>query len=192
MGIFELILFAGGNRNKNKFEINGETGSIRWDMERMNELDVYFTESPEGLQGFRTIHCTEEQHPYAGAYWPPGHSIGYEQGCDHSPACAPNLSRDLCQLFTSAAILKDGVMNQRVMESIENSARNKGWGKPQILEILFPVMVHLVCLFLDVFRILPLDCILLWIYIVTNARVINEGVTTTCRSFNLLTEPLKF
>ena len=52
MGIFEATRFAGGNRNKNKFEINGETGSIRWDMERMNELDVYFTDSPEGLQGF--------------------------------------------------------------------------------------------------------------------------------------------
>ncbi len=126
MGIFEATRFAGGNRNKNKFEINGETGSIRWDMERMNELDVYFTDSPEGLQGFRTIHCTEEQHPYAGAYWPPGHSIGYEHTFIH---LVHEFFQGISANYSPQPNFKDGVLNQMVMESIENSARNKGWEK---------------------------------------------------------------
>lgn len=71
LGTFEATRFAGGNRNKNKFEINGEKGSIRWDMENMNNLEVYFADDEEGTQGFRLINCTEEVHPYAKNYWPP-------------------------------------------------------------------------------------------------------------------------
>jgi predicted dehydrogenase len=124
LGVFEATRFAGGNRNKNRFEINGEKGSIRWDLERMNELEVYFTDDEEGLQGFRTINCTEPAHPYAGAYWPPGHIIGYEhtflnllseffQGVRDGRAVRPNFV--------------DGVRNQAVMEAVEKSVASGRW-----------------------------------------------------------------
>lgn len=78
MGVFEATRFAAGSRNRNCFEINGEYGSIKWDLENMNNLHVYLSEDDEGLQGFRVINCTEEVHPFADAYWPAGHIIGYE------------------------------------------------------------------------------------------------------------------
>ena len=36
--------FAAGRRNQNSFEVNGSKGSVAFDLERMNELEVFFTE----------------------------------------------------------------------------------------------------------------------------------------------------
>src|SRR5690625_7368928 len=44
LGTCEATRFAGGNRNKNKFERNGEKGYILCDMENMNNLEVYLDE----------------------------------------------------------------------------------------------------------------------------------------------------
>ncbi|WP_374099820.1 Gfo/Idh/MocA family protein [Sediminibacillus dalangtanensis] len=126
LGTFEATRFAGGNRNKNKFELNGEKGSIRWDMENMNLLDVYLVDDEPGLQGFRTINCTEEEHPYVGAYWPPGHIIGYEHTFIH-------LLYEFLQGITKQSqpypSFLDGVRNQAVLQAVEQSAESRRWVK---------------------------------------------------------------
>ncbi|SHM51985.1 Predicted dehydrogenase [Gracilibacillus kekensis] len=124
LGTFEATRFAGGNRNKNKFEINGEKGSIRWDMENMNNLEVYFSGDEEGLQGFRLINCTEEVHPYAGAYWPPGHIIGYEHTFIH---LIDEFLRGIHGNYQPSPNFVDGVRNQKVLEAVEKSAEEKRW-----------------------------------------------------------------
>ncbi|WP_257146247.1 Gfo/Idh/MocA family protein [Priestia megaterium] len=124
IGTFEATRFAGGNRNGNRFEINGEKGSIRWDAENMNNLQLYFHDDEPGLQGFRTINCTEEMHSYADAYWPAAHIIGYEHtfinlmvellnGVDKGYSPSPNFI--------------DGVRNQAVLEAVEQSSYTKQW-----------------------------------------------------------------
>ena len=70
MGTFDATRMAPGRRNKNTFEINGSKGSLSFNLERLNELEVYFTEDDKGLQGFRTINVTEAVHPYTAAWWP--------------------------------------------------------------------------------------------------------------------------
>jgi predicted dehydrogenase len=124
LGTFEATRFAQGNRNKNKFEINGEKGSIRWDMENMNNLEVYLAEDEPGLQGFRQINCTEESHPYAQAYWPPGHIIGYEH-------TFINLVHDFMRAISTGTQPKpnfeDGVRNQKILAAIEESVQTKRW-----------------------------------------------------------------
>lgn len=124
LGTFEATRFAGGNRNKNKFEINGEKGSVRWDMENMNNLDVYFSEDEQGLQGFRTINCTEEHHPYAGAYWPPGHIIGYEHTFIN---LIYEFMTSLSKGIQPVPNFEDGLKNQAVLENVEQSAKTKRW-----------------------------------------------------------------
>ena len=74
--------FAPGRKNYNRFEINGAKGSIVWDLERLNELELYVEEGPNS--GFRTISVTDGKHPYVGAWWPPGHIIGYEHSFTHT------------------------------------------------------------------------------------------------------------
>ena len=78
---FEATRLATGNLNRNTVEINGEKGSIRFDFERMNELQWWDNTLPSALRGWNRIMCTNPgDHPYIDAYWPPAHGLGYEHG----------------------------------------------------------------------------------------------------------------
>jgi len=66
MGVFIGTRFAAGRKNANTFEIHGSRGSIRWDLERLNELEVYFRDDEPELAGYRQILATEPVHKYAG------------------------------------------------------------------------------------------------------------------------------
>lgn len=78
---FESTRFATGNQNKNGFEINGEKGAIRFNFEDMNWLEYYDATTERKQQGWTKIMVTHgPDHPYAGAWWPDAHIIGYEHG----------------------------------------------------------------------------------------------------------------
>lgn len=124
LGVFEATRFAAGNRNKNKIEINGSKGSLRWDLENMNLLDVYFTDDEDGLQGFRTINVTESIHPYTGNYWPPGHIIGYEHTF---VSMIYELTKGIAEGKKVEPSFEDGMRNQAVLEAVEKSAEVKAW-----------------------------------------------------------------
>ncbi len=83
LGSFEASRFASGRKNQNSFEIYGSKGSLRLDLERLNELEFYSREDAAELRGFKTILVTEPGHPYIGSWWPPGHTIGYEHTFVH-------------------------------------------------------------------------------------------------------------
>ncbi|WP_062308344.1 Gfo/Idh/MocA family protein [Alicyclobacillus sendaiensis] len=124
LGVFEATRFAGGHRNGNQIEINGEKGSLRWNLEDMNWLEVYFHGDEPGLQGFRRINCTEPLHPYAERYWPAGHIIGYE-----------HTFLNLFGAFFKGLVddqpvkpdFEDGVRNQCVLEAVEKAAASRSW-----------------------------------------------------------------
>jgi predicted dehydrogenase len=78
---FEAARQATGNQNRNGFEINGTKGAVRFNFERMNELEFYDATRPRAVQGWTTIMCTHGgDHPYAENWWPDAHVIGYEHG----------------------------------------------------------------------------------------------------------------
>jgi predicted dehydrogenase len=78
---FEAARQATGNQNRNTFEINGTKGSVKFDFERMNELQWYDATLPRAVQGWSTIMVTHGgDHPYVGNWWPDAHIIGYEHG----------------------------------------------------------------------------------------------------------------
>ena len=78
---FESTRFATGNQNRNAIEINGEKGAIRFNFEDMNHLDYYDTTQPRRQQGWTQIMVTHGgDHPYAAAWWPDAHVLGYEHG----------------------------------------------------------------------------------------------------------------
>jgi predicted dehydrogenase len=85
LGSFEASRFAGGRKNYNYFEIYGSKGSIIFNLERMNELQLFLRDDPAYAQGFRTIMVTEAgEHDYIANWWPPGHIIGYEHEFHHA------------------------------------------------------------------------------------------------------------
>jgi predicted dehydrogenase len=79
IGTIEASKVATGRKNQNTFEINGSKASVVFDLERLNELQVYLREgAPETLQGFANVSITERDHPFYQFWWPHGHIIGWE------------------------------------------------------------------------------------------------------------------
>ena len=83
MATYEATRFATGRKNGLRVEVNGSLGSAVFDLERLNELELYDAAAPGAEQGFTRILVTEADHPYMAAWWPPGHIIGYEHSFTH-------------------------------------------------------------------------------------------------------------
>ncbi|MBI3943953.1 MAG: Gfo/Idh/MocA family oxidoreductase [Chloroflexi bacterium] len=85
IGTLEASRFAKGRKNHEVFEINGSKGSLRFNMERMNELEVHLPgQQPQAIQpGFTDVLVSESYHPYWKFWWPQGHIIGYEHTFTH-------------------------------------------------------------------------------------------------------------
>ena len=126
IGTIEATRLAPGRKNYNRFEINGSNGTLAFNLERMNELELYLRNDPQYIQGFRTIMVTEGggAHPYVGAWWPPGHIIGYEHTFVHT---VYELMQAISKNQVPSPSFVDGVRNQAVMDAMERSAKSKKW-----------------------------------------------------------------
>ncbi len=128
IGTFEATRFAAGRRNKNAFEINGSKGSVAFNLERMNELEVFFVEDDADVQGFRTVNVTEPDHPFAGAWWPPGHIIGYEHTFVHT---MKELMDGINRGESPTPTFEDAYRVQAVLDAVERSAGGGVWTRPE-------------------------------------------------------------
>jgi predicted dehydrogenase len=127
VGYLEGTRFATGRKNYNRFEINGSKGSLAFDLERMNELEVYLSSDPPAIRGFRTVLVTDpNSHPYIRAWWPPGHIIGYEHTFTHT---VYDLLEAMVKGKSPKPNFEDGVRNQRVLAAWEKAARTRRWEK---------------------------------------------------------------
>lgn len=124
LGSFEATRFAAGRKNYNRFEINGSKGSIVFNLERMNELEYYNVDDPEGLQGFRLIQATDPSHPYMQAWWPPAHIIGYEHTFIHQ---VYELTQAIASGKQVSPNFEDGLECQMVLDAVKRSIPNEGW-----------------------------------------------------------------
>ncbi len=126
IGTFEATRTAPGRKNHNCIEISGEKGALRWNLERMNELEVFsFADARDG-QGFRTVMCMDAVHPYASNWWPDGHIVGYEHTFVHHVV---DFVRALHSGEAFAPDFQDGVAVQRVLEAALQSCKQGGWVK---------------------------------------------------------------
>jgi predicted dehydrogenase len=84
LGTLESTRFAAGRKNGQNLEINGEKGSIRFNLERMNELEVFWIgDEPKETRGFHNVLVSEPYHPWWENWWPQGHMIGWEHTFVH-------------------------------------------------------------------------------------------------------------
>ncbi|MFC9405162.1 Gfo/Idh/MocA family protein [[Kitasatospora] papulosa] len=116
---FEATRMAAGRKNALRLEINGERGSIAFDLERLNELSFHDHTEPPTSAGFRRILVTEPQHPYLEAWWPPGHGLGYEHTFVHQ---ARDVVRTIVEGRAPVPSFADGLQVQRVLAAVEESA----------------------------------------------------------------------
>ena len=124
LGSFEASRLAAGHRCTNAFEINGSKGSVRFDFERMNELEVYFTDDADDVQGFRRVLATDPAHDYMDAWWPPGHTIGFEHTFIHEVLELMEAIRDDRQPEPN---FEDGIKCQEVLEAVDVSIAERRW-----------------------------------------------------------------
>jgi predicted dehydrogenase len=79
IGSLEATRNAYGRNNFITLEIHGTQGSIHFNYERRDELQVMFADDPADARGFRTVY-TGPAHPNGQALWPiPGLGIGYSE-----------------------------------------------------------------------------------------------------------------
>ncbi len=110
-----------------RIELNGSKGSLAFDFERMNELEFFDFTEPAVEAGFRRILVTEPDHPYVGAWWPPGHGLGYEHTFTHEV-------RDFVDAIVAGRdpqpSFADGLAVQRILAAVEDSAAHEARWTP--------------------------------------------------------------
>jgi predicted dehydrogenase len=125
VGSFEATRFATGHDEGLRVEVNGELGSVIWELGAFNELRFFDATDDPATQGFRRIQATRSVHPYAAAWWPEGHSIGYEH-------TFTNEVRDLLEAIAAGRdpvpSFADGLQVQEVLDAVQRSAASgAGW-----------------------------------------------------------------
>lgn len=124
MGTFEATRFAQGNKNAMSLEINGSKGALRFNIERINELEFYDATAEAGRQGFALIQATEGGHPYVSHWWPAGHVLGYEHTFVHEMY---EFTKAAAEDGKASPGFEAGVAVAQVMDAVDLSVERKAW-----------------------------------------------------------------
>lgn len=129
-GTIEATRNAWGRNNFITFEIHGTLGSVYFNYERRDELQVCFASDGGDRRGFRTVY-TGPAHPYGEGMWPiPALGIGYTETkiieCyDFFKAIESKTQPD--------PNFRDGYAVELISEAVLNSAQSGNWVKvPQV------------------------------------------------------------
>jgi len=124
LGLFESTRYARGHKALYTFEINGEKGSLKWDLHDLHRLQWfdYRTEGP--LRAWSSIHVTDGDHPYMGKWWVPGLAIGYEHSFVHQVA---DFLEGLATGKPAGPTFRDALETQKVCDAVLNSAKSGQW-----------------------------------------------------------------
>jgi len=125
VGFLEGSRFCPGRKNYEYFEINGEKGSIYFNLENMNFLHVYYRdEDPQDTQGFHAVDVTEAFHPYYDRWWPHGHIIGWENTFVHEAFHIVDAAVNGTELSPYVATFEDGYKAAVICDNILEAAQS--------------------------------------------------------------------
>ncbi len=123
VGTLEASRFCPGRKNYEMFEINGSKGSIRFNLERFNELEVFWKDaSVKETQGFTDVLVTEAYHPFWSNWWPHGHIIGWEHTFVHEIAHLLDAIVTNKDIAPYGATFEDGYRNAVICDAILQSS----------------------------------------------------------------------
>jgi predicted dehydrogenase len=126
IGTLEASRFAAGRKNYEVLEINGEKGSIRFNLERLNELEVFWVgDQPKETQGFHDVLVTEGYHPFWSNWWPHGHIIGWEHSFVHELTHFLDCIVNKKDVAPYGATFEDGYRNAVICDAILESSQAK-------------------------------------------------------------------
>jgi predicted dehydrogenase len=126
LGTLEATRYAGGRKNHQVVEINGEKGSIRFNLERINELEVFWVDDePKETQGFHNVLVSDSYHPWWEHWWPHGHMIGWEHTFIHEIAHFLDCVVNDKEVAPHGATFEDGYRTAVICDAILKSAAER-------------------------------------------------------------------
>ncbi len=123
VGTLEVSTLCLGRKNYLTFEVNGTKGSLCFNLERLNELEVFRAERGRRDRGFKTVLVTDGDHPYGGAWWPPGHILGWEHTFVHQLHHLVKTIIGEEAVAPLAADFHDGYINAVLCDALLQAAR---------------------------------------------------------------------
>jgi predicted dehydrogenase len=127
LGMFESTRYARGHKALFTLEINGEHGSLAWDLHDLNRVQWFDHRVESPLRGWSSILVTDGEHPYLGKWWVPGLIIGYEHSFGHTGAdCLEGLSTGK----PAAPTFRDALETAKICDAILESGRTGAWVEP--------------------------------------------------------------
>ncbi len=124
LGTFESTRYARGHKAAYTLEINGENGSLAWDLHDLNRVSWFDHRTPGQLRGWTSILVTDGEHPYLGKWWVPGLIIGYEHSFVHQVA---DFLDGLSSGKPAAPTFRDALETTRVCDAIIASGKSGAW-----------------------------------------------------------------
>jgi predicted dehydrogenase len=115
-GIVSASRLAHGRKNSLRWEINGSRGSLAFDLERLNELQV-----GDSASGVRTVLVSESTHPFWEHWWPPGHLLGWEHTFVHELHHLLGVIAADGEVAPYGATLEDGYRTAEICDAIVRS-----------------------------------------------------------------------
>jgi len=127
IGSIEASRFCAGRKNYERVEIHGSEGTIVFNLERFNELEVYTNKDPLDRRGFKNILVTESVHPFYDKWWPHGHVIGWEHTFIHEVYHFFDAIANDKPIEPWGATFYDGLRVNQIMDAIVRSAESGKW-----------------------------------------------------------------
>ncbi len=124
LGTFESTRYARGHKAAYTLEINGEKGSLAWDLHDLNRLQFFDHGVAGALRGWTNILVTDGEHPYLGKWWVPGLIIGYEHSFIHQAA---DFLEGLRSGKPAAPTFREALEANRVCDAIIASGQSGQW-----------------------------------------------------------------
>ena len=123
-GSLEATRNAHGRNNFLTFEIHGSLGSIYFNYERRDELQVAFAKDQGDRKGFRTVY-TGPAHPYGEGLWPiPALGIGYGET---KIIEAYDFIKAIVEGGEVSPNFKDGYQINLIADAMADSAAKRSW-----------------------------------------------------------------
>ena len=123
LGTLEASRFCAGRKNHQVLEINGSKGSLVFNLERLNELEVFWKDDqPKETQGFHNVLISESYHPFWENWWPHGHMIGWEHTFIHEISHLLDAIVNNKEIAPYGATFEDGYKNAVICDAIQESA----------------------------------------------------------------------
>ena len=129
IGTFEATRFAAGRRNQNSFEVNGSEGKRRLRPGADERARGVLYGRRRRRPGLPDRERDRARPSYTGAWWPPGHILGYEHTFIHT---MKDLMDGIKAGKSPAPTFEDGYRCQAVLDAVERSAASGEWRRPQM------------------------------------------------------------